>query len=63
MLLLTPEEAADRLRIGRSMLYELLTARQIESVRINRSRRIPVAALEAYVRRLCDAAQTSEGAL
>ena len=56
-ILLTAEEAAGRLRIGRSMLYELLSSGQIESVRINRSRRIPVTALEGYVRRLREAAQ------
>jgi excisionase family DNA binding protein len=48
-LLLTPEEAARTLSIGRSKLYELLRTGSLGSVRIGGSRRIPVAALHAYV--------------
>ena len=48
-MLLTPEEAAQALSIGRSKLYELLRAGALGSVRIGGSRRIPVAALQAYV--------------
>jgi excisionase family DNA binding protein len=51
-LLLTPEEAAKALRISRSKLYELLRAGTIESVRIDRLRRIPAQALREYVDRL-----------
>jgi excisionase family DNA binding protein len=51
-LLLTPEEAAGTLGICRSKLYDLLRAGAIESVQIGASRRIPVAALVAYVERL-----------
>jgi excisionase family DNA binding protein len=51
-LLLKPEEAAEVLGIGRSTLYELLAAGQIESVHIGKARRIPVASLEQYVERL-----------
>jgi excisionase family DNA binding protein len=50
--LLRPEEAAEVLGIGRSTLYELLAAGQIESVHIGKARRIPVASLEQYVERL-----------
>jgi excisionase family DNA binding protein len=50
--LLTPSEAAELLGVGRSTVYELLQAGQIESVRIGRSRRIPRVALVAYVDRL-----------
>jgi len=46
-LLLTVEEAAQRLGIGRSLFYELLALGDIESVRIGRLRRIPLGALEA----------------
>ncbi|ETA03993.1 transcriptional regulator [Frankia sp. CcI156] len=51
-LLLTPAEAAEILAVGRSTVYELLAAGDLESVRIGRSRRIPRAALDAFVRRL-----------
>lgn len=53
-LLLKSDEAADVLGIGRSTLYELLAAGEIESVQIGRSRRIPFAALQEYVDRLRD---------
>jgi excisionase family DNA binding protein len=55
-LLLTAIEAAEVLGVGRSTVYELIAAGQIESVRIGRSRRIPRAALVAYVARLRGAA-------
>jgi len=51
-LLLTVEEAAALLRIGRSRMYELITAGTVMSVRIGGSRRIPREEVEAYVRRL-----------
>lgn len=51
-LLLTPQEAAEALSIGRSKLYELLGAGQIESVRVGSCRRIPIGALIEFVGRL-----------
>ena len=51
-LLLKPEEAAALLGIGRSKLYELLAAGEIESVRIGSSRRVPMKGLHDYVERL-----------
>jgi excisionase family DNA binding protein len=48
-LVLTVEEAAERLGIGRTMMYALITAGEVESVRIGRLRRIPADALEQYV--------------
>ncbi|OHV40823.1 MULTISPECIES: helix-turn-helix domain-containing protein [Pseudofrankia] len=53
-LLLTPVEAAELLGLGRSTVYELLTAGNLESVQIGRARRIPHAALLAYIDRLRD---------
>jgi excisionase family DNA binding protein len=50
--LLTVEEAAQRLSIGRTTMYALLKAGQINSVRIGRLRRIPAEALTAYTDRL-----------
>ena len=51
-LLLTPDEAARAIGLGRSKLYELLRAGAIESVRIGGSRRVPVAAMHEYVAQL-----------
>ena len=48
-LLLTPEQAAEALSIGRSKLYELLANGAIESVRIGSRRRVPAAALDCYI--------------
>ncbi|WP_322777720.1 helix-turn-helix domain-containing protein [Frankia sp. Cas4] len=47
-VLLTVEEAADRLRIGRTTLYGLIGAGQIVSVRIGRLRRLRPVDVEAY---------------
>ena len=51
-LLVSVEEAAWRLSIGKTTLYELFAAGVIRSVQIKRSRLVPVAELEAYVRAL-----------
>jgi excisionase family DNA binding protein len=48
-MLLTVIEAAHRLGIGRSSLYRLLDARQIRSIHVGRSHRIPVDALVEFV--------------
>lgn len=53
-LLLTPAEAAVCLGIGRSKLYELLNAGAIASIRIGNCRRIPLAALDAFVAGLAE---------
>ena len=51
-LLLTVEQAAERLGIGRTLLYALVSAGEIESVQIGRLRRIPADALPAFLHRL-----------
>ncbi|WP_232807334.1 excisionase family DNA-binding protein [Geodermatophilus chilensis] len=51
-LLYRPEAAAEVLGIGRSKMFELIAAGQIETVRIGRARRVPAQALEDYVARL-----------
>lgn len=48
-LLLTVEEAARRLRIGRTQMYQLLSNGAVESVCIGRLRRVPVESLHDYV--------------
>jgi excisionase family DNA binding protein len=50
--LLTVEEVAQLLSIGRTTMYALLKAGHINSVRIGRLRRIPAEALTAYTARL-----------
>lgn len=50
--LLTVEEAARRLSLGRTTLYSLLKDGQISSVRVGRLRRIPADALDTYTARL-----------
>jgi excisionase family DNA binding protein len=51
-LLLTPEEAAQALRIGRTRLYEMLRTGELGSVRVGRSRRIARRDIEGYVETL-----------
>ena len=49
-ILLTVEEAARRLRIGRTTAYRLLADGEIASIQIGHLRRVPVEALTAFVR-------------
>lgn len=51
-LLLKPEEAAERLGIGRTQVFALISAGDLQSVKIGRSRRVPVSACEEFVRGL-----------
>ena len=53
-LLLSPEEAAQVLGVGRSRIYDLMRKRELVSVRIGKCRRVPVAALKEYVERLTE---------
>ena len=50
-LLVTVEEAARRLSIGRTAAYMLVLRGELQSVKIGRTRRVVVASLEAYIRR------------
>jgi excisionase family DNA binding protein len=51
-LLVTPEEAAAVLRVGRTTVYALMKAGQLRPVHIGRSCRLTRAELERYVSRL-----------
>lgn len=51
-LLLTVPEAARRLGIGRTLMYELISTGQIASVHVGRLRRIRPADLAAYANSL-----------
>jgi excisionase family DNA binding protein len=55
-LLLTPQEAAAVLGIGRRTVYELIAGQRLPSVKIGACRRIPVEALRRYVTSLSELA-------
>jgi len=47
--LLTVRQAAEVLGLGRSTVYELIAAGELETVSIGRCRRVPLDALRAFV--------------
>lgn len=51
-LLLTVEEVAERLGIGRTHAYGYVVRGDIASIKLGRCRRVPLAALEGFVARL-----------
>lgn len=52
LILLTVEEAARRLSIGRTTMYALIGTGEVASVPVGRLRRVPVSALHDYTARL-----------
>ena len=48
-LVFTVEEAADRLGVGRTVMYALVSSGAVESVRIGRLRRVPADALVTFL--------------
>jgi len=54
-LLLTVEEAAHRLSIGRTIMYRLVSTGAVESVTVGRSRRVPSECLDEFVSALREA--------
>jgi excisionase family DNA binding protein len=48
-MVLTVEEAAERLGIGRTLMYALVKSGDVESIAIGRLRRIPLDALDDFV--------------
>ena len=48
-MLLTIPEAAEQLRIGRTLIYELISAGELEVVHIGRASRVPLEALRDFV--------------
>lgn len=60
-LLLTPPEAATMLGIGRTKLYDLLRTGALFSIRLGGSRRIPRAAVEAFVAGLTPTEESTYG--
>jgi excisionase family DNA binding protein len=53
-LLLTVDEAAHRLGIGRSHAYVYVLKGDLPSIKIGRSRRVPVQALREFIERMRD---------
>jgi len=51
-VLLTVEEAANALAIGRTMMFHLIGTGEIPSVLIGRARRVSVEAVREYARKL-----------
>lgn len=58
--LLTVEEAAQRLRIGRTRMFALIKSGEIESVQIGRSRRIRTEALKIFTQRIYESEQAGD---
>lgn len=56
VLMLTVEEAARRLGLGRTLVYQLISSGDLESVTVGRLRRVPAECLAEYIaalRRAC----------
>lgn len=60
-VMLTAEQAAEAIGVGRTTMFALIKSGEIESVRIGRLRRVPLDSIEAYTNRLI-AEQTQEEA-
>jgi excisionase family DNA binding protein len=59
-LLLTPEEAAEVLSLGRTKVYQLIGEGTLRSVRIGKCRRVPASALADLVEQLADGQDRSD---
>ncbi|MFJ3339048.1 excisionase family DNA-binding protein [Streptomyces sp. NPDC086766] len=59
LLLLTVEEAARRLGIGRTVCYQLIGSGELESVTVGRLRKVPADAVAEYVTRLRQSHRTA----
>lgn len=61
-VLLTIEEAAEQLGIGRTLMYKLIAHGEIDSIRIGRLRRVPTAAIRDYTSRQVNENRTGDAA-
>lgn len=59
-VLLTVEEAAKRLHIGRTTAWGLVKNGELGSVQIGRLRRVPSSAVDAYAARLAAACESTD---
>ena len=55
--LLTVAEAAAALALSKSLVYQLVLSGELESVKVRRCRRVPVDALNSYVKELRDSSR------
>jgi excisionase family DNA binding protein len=51
-VLVSVAEAARMLSIGRTVAWDLVRKRKIKSVKIGRTRRVPIAAIQDYIEQL-----------
>lgn len=51
-VLLTAEEAADCLKVGRCKVYDLIRTGELQSIKIGRLRRIPVDAVREFASKI-----------
>lgn len=51
-VLLTAEEVAESLKIGRCKVYDLIRTGELQSIKIGRLRRIPVDSVHAFAQRM-----------
>jgi excisionase family DNA binding protein len=58
-VLLTVDEAAERLRVGRSTMYSLIRSGAVDSVKIGSLRRVPAEALPEFVTGLLSATRST----
>lgn len=47
--LLTPEQAADALGVGRTTVFSMVSSGALVSIRVGRLRRIPASAVDRYI--------------
>ena len=53
-LLLTVDQCAERLNLGRSLTYRFIQTGELASIKLGRARRIQVSALQEFVERLAN---------
>ena len=53
-ILVSVADAARMLSIGRTAAWELVRKRKIRSVKIGRTRRVPIVAIQDYIQNLLD---------
>jgi excisionase family DNA binding protein len=59
-LLLTVSEAAERLGIGRSFAYQLVSRGELASLKLGRARRVPTTALDDFIAQQLSHGQATE---
>ena len=53
-ILVTVQDTAAMLSIGRTAAWELVRKHKIKSIKIGRTRRVPIAAIQEYIARLLE---------